>query len=349
VSLEAQSFDAPLYELRRHPDATRYTLLAAYCWQRRPEIIDTLVELLMQLIHRIETRAEKQIVKTLVEEVRRVQGKPRLLYELAQASLEHPEQTIQEGIYPVVSKEQLQAIVKEYQASTTYHQQVSLRMQASYRHYFHRVVPELLAALEIRSNNQVHQPVLKALTLVKRYAHASEKYYPLHEDIPLEGVVRPGWRDFVEEKTADGLVRINRLSYELCVLQALRERLRCRELWVVGANKYRNYVEYEKQATRRPSLLMEALEGELIEFQTSQERLLSCAISLCSEVMGSIRLPTVLNSLGVSPAGVGTSASVSHSFSKASSPSSTAACSPSERGISCFIRSKLALASSRCA
>ncbi len=229
-----------LHELRRHPDPIRYTLLAAYAAQRRPEIIDTLVELLMQLVHRIESRAERSIVKTFVAELRRVEGKPRLLYELAQAALDHPDQTVREGIYPVVSETHLRAIVSEYQASSGYHQQVSLRMQASYRHHYRRVIPQLLAALEIRSNNRLHRPVLEALALVRRYAASTEKYYPFDEQVPLEGVVKPAWRDFIREKDADGLLRVNRLSYELCVLAALRERFRCRELWVVGANKYRN-------------------------------------------------------------------------------------------------------------
>jgi hypothetical protein len=30
-----------LQEVRRHPDPIRYTLLAAYCWRRRQEIVDT--------------------------------------------------------------------------------------------------------------------------------------------------------------------------------------------------------------------------------------------------------------------------------------------------------------------
>ena len=34
--------------------------------------------------------------------------------------------------------------------------------------------------------------------------------------------------------------RINRITYEICVLEALRERLRCKEIWVVGADRYRN-------------------------------------------------------------------------------------------------------------
>src|SRR5438552_15933133 len=65
-------------------------------------------------------------------------------------------------------------------------------------------------------------------------------YYPVDEDIPLAGVVRSMWQEVVVEKDKDGEQRINRVNYELCVLEALREGLRCRELWIVGANKYRN-------------------------------------------------------------------------------------------------------------
>lgn len=48
------------------------------------------------------------------------------------------------------------------------------------------------------------------------------------------------WQEVVLEKEKEGEQRINRVNYELCVLEALRDGLRSRELWVVGANKYRN-------------------------------------------------------------------------------------------------------------
>ncbi len=37
-----------------------------------------------------------------------------------------------------------------------------------------------------------------------------------------------------------GQPRLNRINYELCVLETLREQMRCKEIWVVGANRYRN-------------------------------------------------------------------------------------------------------------
>jgi hypothetical protein len=60
------------------------------------------------------------------------------------------------------------------------------------------------------------------------------------EEVPLEGVVSSGWRELILMPNKQGHLRVDRLKYELCVLQVLRERLRCKEIWVVGANRYRN-------------------------------------------------------------------------------------------------------------
>ncbi|MEY2831990.1 MAG: hypothetical protein RLZZ574_1248, partial [Cyanobacteriota bacterium] len=46
--------------------------------------------------------------------------------------------------------------------------------------------------------------------------------------------------ELILETNDDGSVKINRINYELAVLQALRDGLRCKEIWVAGANRYRN-------------------------------------------------------------------------------------------------------------
>src|SRR5256714_4949953 len=229
-----------LYELRRHPDATRYTYLAAFCLQRAAEVTDSLVDLLLLVVHRIGAKAEKRVGKQFLDEVRRVDNKPRLLYQMADAAVAHPEKTIRAGIFSAVSEEQCKAIVKEYKAKGSYQQQVYLKMRSSYRDHYRRMVPRLLNMLDVRSSNSMHQPVVRALILFKRYAGPPGIFYPLDEEGPIEGVVRPMWQEVVVEKDKDGEQRINRVNYELCVLEALREGLRCRELWIVGANKYRN-------------------------------------------------------------------------------------------------------------
>lgn len=227
-------------ELRRHSDAIRYTYLAAFCLQRKAEIIDSLIDLLLLVIRRIENTAEKRIGKQVVEEARqRVENKPRLLRQVAQAALDHPNKTIRKGIYPVMSREKCVALVNE-EAEAEFNDRVYLRMRSSYRDHYRRMMPGLLNMLEFRSNNESHQPVVEALTLLKRYLGIPGTSYPPEEEPPIVGVVRPMWYDLVREKEKQGEWQINRISYEICVLEVLRDKLRCRELWVVGADKYRN-------------------------------------------------------------------------------------------------------------
>lgn len=229
------------YELRRHPEATRYTYLAAFCQQRQAEIIDSLLELLILVVRRIETTANKRVGKQVIEEIRdKVDNKPRLLQRVAQAALDGPEKTIREGIYPVMSQKQCQAILSEKETKDTYHDRVYQRMRSSYRDHYRRMMPGLLNMLEFRSSNDVHQPVVKAIAFFKRSLGTGGVWYPPEEDPPLSGVVRPLWHDLVVEKDTQGEERINRINYELCVLETMRDQLRCRELWVVGADKYRN-------------------------------------------------------------------------------------------------------------
>jgi hypothetical protein len=65
-------------------------LLAAFCWQRRQEIIDGLIDLLIQIVHRISVRAEKKVVEELLGDLQKVHGKTTLLFKMAEAALEHP-------------------------------------------------------------------------------------------------------------------------------------------------------------------------------------------------------------------------------------------------------------------
>ncbi len=94
--------------------------------------------------------------------------------------------------------------------------------------------------LEFRSNNEAHRPVIQALELLKKYADSKQRYYDPGEDIPIDGVLRSGWQELILENNADGEIKVNRINYELSVLQALREKLRCKEIWVTGANRFRN-------------------------------------------------------------------------------------------------------------
>src|SRR5260370_24143677 len=97
----------------------------------------------------------------------------------------------------------------------------------------------LLAALDCRSNNGAHRPLLDALSAIRRAEGDGRQYFSADE-IAADGVIRPKWRDIVIEDAPGGGKRVNRINYEICALQTLRERLRCKEIWVPGANRFRN-------------------------------------------------------------------------------------------------------------
>jgi len=114
-------------------------------------------------------------------------------------------------------------------------------LHASYSSYYRRVIPELLEALQFRSSNTRHAPVIDALALMRRYAGRSHvRSYDADETVPLDGIVPADWRSVVLEEREDGSSRMERIPYELCVLAALREAVRRREVWVVGAVRWRN-------------------------------------------------------------------------------------------------------------
>ena len=113
-------------------------------------------------------------------------------------------------------------------------------MQSSYRSHDRRRLPRLLETLECRSHNAMPQPLIRALALLKKDLQSRLRTSPVVEEIPLDGVVRDVWRDVVLATDPQERTRMLRIPYEMGVLQALRDQLRCKELWVVGADRYRN-------------------------------------------------------------------------------------------------------------
>ena len=232
--------EAP-YELRRHLEATRLAWLAAYAHLRGRAVTDALVELLIETVHAIGARAEHRVEKEMLEDLKRVGGKQALLYRMAGAAVEDPDGKVRDVIYPAVGEQTLRDLVREAKATgPTYRTTLRATIRSSYRGHYRRAVLDLLAALDFRSNNEAHRPAIEALALVRRYADTRVRHIPAHEDVPLDGVVRPLWRDAVVDRDPHGRARVDRITYEICALEALRDRLRCKEVWVAGADRYRD-------------------------------------------------------------------------------------------------------------
>lgn len=159
----------------------------------------------------IGARAENRVEQELLDGLKRVGGKQNLLFEMAGAAVEKPDGTVREVLFPVVGEQTLRDLVRESKATgPTYRTTLRATIRSSYRGHYRRAVLDLLAALDFRSNNDAHRPVIRALNLIRRYADARLRTYPVEEDVPLDGIVRPLWRDAVVDQDPQGRLRIDR-------------------------------------------------------------------------------------------------------------------------------------------
>lgn len=228
------------WTMRRHPDGRRHALFALFLAHRERELTDGLIDLLIEVVHKVGSRARNRVLKAFVTEVERVHGKEGLLVRIAEAACLQPEGMVRDVVFPAAGGANvLAAIVREHKASDGFERRVHQVLRVSYLRHYRRMLPAVLGVLEFRSNNAVHRPVLDAVDWLRRTSGSRRIIRP-EDGVPLDGVVPPKWRELVVEKDDDGRSRINRVNYEICVLTALRERLRCKEIWVVGADRYRN-------------------------------------------------------------------------------------------------------------
>jgi hypothetical protein len=186
-----------LQALQHHPDPIRYTLLAAFCWQRRQALIDSLLELLIQIVHRVSVNAEKKVLKDIIGDLEKVHGKTTLLYRLAEAAMKQPDGTVREVLFPVCGEHRLGALVKEYHSKgPVYRRHVNTLLRSSYSHHYRRMLPLILDTLIFRSNNSTHQPVFDALDWLKSYRNDRSQFINCAE-IPIDGIVCPQLKDLL--------------------------------------------------------------------------------------------------------------------------------------------------------
>jgi len=236
--LRAGTEDA--WDMRRHPDETRYALLCCFLIPREAELTDELGDLLISITHKISARAETKVIKELVAEYRKVEGKTALLFKMAIAANADPDGRVRDVIFPAVGQKTISDLAAEYHAEDpSYVSRVHRKVRRSYARHYRRILPVILNSLTFRSNNQNWRPLLDALSILTKEGDKKPQFYSL-DDVPVNGVVRPKWHGIVVETGPGGRPRINRLNYEICVLQSLRERLRTKEIWIDGARRYRD-------------------------------------------------------------------------------------------------------------
>lgn len=172
-------------------------------------------------------------------------GKENILFSIAAAAAGKAQGIVEEVVYPDAGGlEVLLDLVREFESKgPTYRQARQRSFKASYTNHYRAGLIQILEALEFRSNNTAHRPVLEALELIKQYKaeHSpTTLYYHRGEHVPVDGVIPRDLADLLYKTDKRGRRRVQRTVYECGVFQTLRDKLRCKEIWVVGADEWRN-------------------------------------------------------------------------------------------------------------
>ena len=131
-----------------------------------------------------------KVERELVAHFKRVSGKNILLFEIAEAALEHPEEPLRSVVYPIANEQTLRDLVREFKATgPAYRQQLHTVMKSAHRSHYRAMLIRLLDSLQFHSTMKTHRTVLDALAIVKQYAGSRLHTYPAEIKVPTDGIV----------------------------------------------------------------------------------------------------------------------------------------------------------------
>ena len=183
-------------EMRRHMPQRQLGLYAVFLMVREAQIIDGMLDLLVETVHRIGVRSRRRVIADIARDIEKVFGKERMLAAIAGAAIEEPDGRVCDVIFPVAGKEKLEAVHKEYWAKETFERRVYQVMRRSYANHYRRILPKLLSVLDFRSNNAVHRPVLDALGSISLALGTGRRFF-FRDEVPTEGVIARKWRSAI--------------------------------------------------------------------------------------------------------------------------------------------------------
>jgi TnpA family transposase len=236
------SIEQPSLILRR-PEKDRYAMMALFLHYRSERLFDNLIDAFIQLIHAMRAKSENSVKKEIIKEVKHVNGKFDILYKLANIASKYPAGIIQDKIYPTISKETLHELITDLDHCGKWYQgQVQLKIHSLYSHGSRAVLLTLLENFDFHTNLIESRQLLLALDFIREHQHLEEKYYPDTDKVPMEKTFSSSWYNLVVEQDKDqpDKIKINRLRYEVAVLEMLKKQLSCKQIWVKGAYRYRN-------------------------------------------------------------------------------------------------------------
>lgn len=236
-------------KIARYQANSRYAYLAIFCYIRQQLSADTLADLLLKLLKRINTKATNYVDKKLKADSKSVSGKMGTLLVLAKKAMENPDGVIADIIYPVVSQERLNAIINDLGDDEDWYQMlVKTKALSLYTHNNRQLVWQLVDALDFDAETKLY-PILKALRFLGKLQQfettprGDSIKQRLYASSILEQLVPKTWTPLVIASYHDNKkkVKINWHGLELSLFATIQIELDIKDIWVKQSFRYRDY------------------------------------------------------------------------------------------------------------
>lgn len=224
------------WEIRRMGEPAQIGMYAVFLSNRTADFIDALVETLIDAVAKIQRSAETKVAKAVGRKAQQVYNKETLLRDILSAALSNPERPIGDVVFGMMKREDIARLIDDKPEKSTWAEDVFTIMRSSWASYYRPMLHTLLATVEFASGNSHHRPLLNALDWIQVQQGSKTRFHVKRDTIVLNGVVPPKYRSAV----IDSRGYLDRHAYELCAVLSLREKLRSREIWVPGAEKFKN-------------------------------------------------------------------------------------------------------------
>ncbi|PCI36374.1 MAG: hypothetical protein COB50_04820 [Thiotrichales bacterium] len=223
-----------LSEVKRISEPKRSTLLSIFYSIRRAEIIDHLIEVIIKLIKKIDKSAERKVNDDRLKELKKFGTDAELFYNVVSLIYENPDGIIKDVIYPHISIEEQLLFIKSYeQGSYSLDFKILSKIENSYKFYYKRVLLEALSLLKLKTSNSINNELLNGVSFLLEHKDDKGQYY--QKDISIPFIDSFSKKEIKLIKDED---LVNKNLYEYKILWHLRDRLKCKDIWVNGSKKY---------------------------------------------------------------------------------------------------------------
>lgn len=216
----------------------KFTLLLCLLHLSQMQTVDSLIEMFLKRVKRIETAAR--------EELRIIQDKYRELEEslisifgrvLDKADQEELDETLGCKVRQILDKEGGASALKEiHEKVSAYHQNNYFSFLCPIHVRYRSVLFQLLDLVQVESSTQ-DQHLIKALEFIKRYRQAHRKHLPFEINL---GFLSQRWLSYVQKREGEKIL-LDRRALEACLFSYLAHALQCGDIFVLESEKYADY------------------------------------------------------------------------------------------------------------